>query len=691
MTSVLMVAVMAGMAGQGQAMKPFVMNHREGGASIADVSFLHDGPAGKDGFIQVKGGHFVKPDGKRIRFWGVHLTDWSRGSILLPPKEDIPMWAGTLARYGVNIVRLHFLDLPSPRGIIDGSRDDSQSFDRTQLDRLDFMVFNLKQRGIYVDLNLNVGRSYKAGDGVRDFARIGWAKGLIYYDPRLIELQKDYAKKILTHVNPYTKEAYRDEPGVAIVEIANENAIYMGFQAPTPYYETELTGIYNAWLAKNLKPAEVSKLREIAGVKEEDPVPRLRGPEVGSAPRERYATELRFYMDLEGGFYRDMRTYLRKELGVKSAIIGTADHSHTSSPYTMLASLSQLDALDGHVYWEHPGSRVMNTPMVNDPLNSTIVQLSRTAFAGKPYTVSETNHPFPNDYASEGIPIMAAYAAFQDWDMVIFYTFEPKLDPNWKPYVGDPFDISLDPVRMTQLASGALTFLQSDVRPAKKVVKRSYSNEQVLDSRRLPGTEQPYFTPGFPLALPLIHGSRIQTLSGRPTGKFDVPSTQPIVSDTNELTWYASGKTGGMVTVDTDRSQSLIGFIKANPKSLKNLSADIANDFAAITLASMDSKPISWSSKMLLTTGSRVENTGMRWNANRTRVLDSGGPPSQIEPVSGKIMLSNLRGAKGVTATPLDGAGRPIGDGNQGTKEPDGWSFAIGDPATTWYVVTVRR
>ncbi len=58
-------------------------------------------------------------------------------------------------------------------------------------------------------------------------------------------------------------------------------------------------------------------------------------------------------------------------------------------------------------------------PMVNDPLHSTVVQLSRTAFAGKPYTVSETNHPFPNEYASEGIPILAAYAGFQDWDMIM--------------------------------------------------------------------------------------------------------------------------------------------------------------------------------------------------------------------------------------------------------------------------------
>src|SRR6185503_11451077 len=119
-----------------------------------------------------------------------------------------------------------------------------------------------------------------------------------------------------------------------------------------------------------------------------------------------------------------------------------------------------------------------NVPMVNDPSHSTVVQLSRTAFAGKPYTVSETNHPFPNEYASEGIPILAAYAALQDWDMVVMYTFEPKKDPAWKPYVGDPFDISHDPVRMTGMAAGALMFLRGDVKPAKQIIERTYSKEQ---------------------------------------------------------------------------------------------------------------------------------------------------------------------------------------------------------------------
>jgi hypothetical protein len=320
------------------------------------------------------------------------------------------------------------------------------------------------------------------------------------------------------------------------------------------------------------------------------------------------------------------------------------------------------------------------------------VQLSRTAFAGRPYTVSEFNHPFPNDWASEGIPILAAYGSLQDWDAIILYTFEPKKDADWKPYVGDPFDISLDPVRMTEMATGALMFLRGDVRPAREIVERTYSREQVFASRLLPRAEQPYFTPGFPLEIPLVHGTRIRSLDGPATGTFTKPHCESaIVSDTRELTWQGAAQQTGLVTVETDRTQALIGFIKANGKAVKNLSADISNRFASIVLSSLDSKPISRADRMLLTAGARVTNTGIKWNSEHTRVLDQGGSPSLIEPVAGTVRLRNLKAARSVTALALDGAGAPIGAPIEAKKNAGDWVLPIGNPVTTWYVINVKR
>lgn len=673
-------------------MKPFTLDHRGGAASVIDLSFLLDAPAGKHGFARIAGGHLVAGDGKRLRLWGVNITEWSKGSTMFPSKEDAPMWAATLARFGVNCVRLHFLDLAAPRGLIDDARDDTRSFNADQLDRLDFWIAELKKRGVYINLNLNVGRSYKAGDGVKDADKIRWAKGLTLYDPRLIELQKDYAKQLLTHYNPYTKTEYRNEPAIVTVEMVNENALYIGFRAPTPAYDKDLLDLYNAWLRQNRSPAQLAELRALAGVEGEGPMPRLMGREIAAAPPKRFYAELEFFMDMERHYFLDMRSYLKETLKVKAPLVGTADHSHSGSSYPLLASTSQLDIVDGHTYWQHPGPRgIPNTPMVNAPLQSTVVELSRTAFAGKPYTVSEVNHPFPNDYASEGIPILAAYAALQDWDGVFWYTFEPKASADWKPIIGDPFDISHNPVKMTQLAAGALMFVRGDVRAARQIIQRSYSRQQVQDSIRLPAAEKPYFTPGFPLSLPLRHGSRIASLDGEPTKKIELSEADPIVSDTGELVWSVAPEIGGAVTVDAERTQAVIGFVKAQGKQLRHLAPEIDNRFACLILSALDAKTIARSSRMLLTSGAAVTNTGAEWNETRSVLKQWGTSPTLIEPVTGQLTLRNLEGARGVTVSALDGRGQSIGAPVAATKTPEGWRLQLGEQVTTWYEIKVER
>jgi len=676
----------------GIELKPFTINPRLTADSLIDVSFLLDAPAGHEGFVRVQDAHLVKGDGTPIRLWGFDLTEWSPGSMEIPPKADAPIYAAALARFGVNYVRLHFLDLPSPRGMIDGTRNDSQHFDPAQLDNEDFFISEMLKRGIYIDMNLNVGRRFKAGDGVLS-TRVG--KGPLLFDKRLIELEKDYAKQLLTHVNPYTHRAYVDEPGMAIVEMVNEDAIYVGWPSNGAYSQ-ELNDLYNQWLKQNRTPDQLAKLKWLAGVAPDQPMPRLRERAVKNAPREQYYAECEFFTQLESGFFQDMRGYLTKDLGVKCPIIATSDHAHAGSSYPLLKDTSQLDVLDGHSYWQHPSERpVKNAPMVNDPLNSTVVELSRTAFADKPYTVSEVNHPFPNQYESEGIPILAAYAGFLGWDGIVWYSFEQKKDPNWQPYVGDPFDMSLDPVKMPQIAAGALIFVRGDLDGAKQTVERSYTTREVWDSRLLTKADRPYFTPGFPAYTPLLHGSRIKSLNGGPTATTWEEAASPFKSDTGQLTWYTSPADSpnqtGLVTIDSPRSQGLIGFVKANDKTVTNLAADVKNDFCAIVINSLENKPLAACGKMLLTACVRVENTDMAWDATRTHTAWQGHSPSLIEPVTGQIILRNLDSATAVFATPLDGAGKALRDPVAAAKTLRGWEIPVGDPPTTWYLVTVSR
>jgi hypothetical protein len=694
--------VPAGLCARAQStagMAPFALDHRRAmeDHSPVDVSFLLDAPAGKHGFIGVKNGHLATGDGERIRLWGVNITDWSKGSRQIPSKDDAPLWAGTLARFGVNCVRFQFLDLEAPRGLIAAGRDDTRSLVPDQVDREDYFISQLEKRGIYVDFNLLVGRPFKAGDGVQDAGQLhDGAKGTSLFDRRMIELQKEYAQELLTHRNPYSGVEYVHDPGVALVEINNENAIDIGYRPPSPFYASELGNLYNQWLAAHRSTEQVAALRQMAGVAEQAQVPLMawRG-QAASAPPERFDAEAEFYNDLQRDYFREMQMYLKQTLGLESLVIDTADHSHSNSGYPILKAEAEsgADVIDGHTYWEHPGVYARKSPMVDDPFNSTVEELSRSAIAGKPYTVSEVNEPFPNDYAGEGIPILAAYGALQDWDAILWYTFEPKEDPQWQPYVGDPFDISLDPVKMPELAAGALLFLRGDVKKAGQTLARTYTAEQVYASMLLPETDRPYFTPGFPPALPLEEEMRIGSFDGPATPAFAaMPAADPIRSDTGELAWYHGAPETGMVTVDSPRTQALVGFQKAHAATEdSNLAVKVDNEFCTIQLSSLDAEPIARSAKMLLIAGGRVENTGQRWNSAGTAVTNWGESPTLIEPVRGTLLLKRLAPAQAVELQAIDGAGQPLGAPVQGTHTAAGWKFALGRTATSWYEITVQR
>jgi hypothetical protein len=678
-----------------KGMKPFAMDHRRAflAPSPVDVSFLLDAPAGKHGFLRVRDGHLATEDGQRIRLWGVNVTDWSPGSRQIPTKEDAPLWAATLARFGINSVRFQFLDLQTPRGLIKPGSN-TRSLDSEQFDREDFFIAELEKRGIYVDFNLLVGRPFSEGDGVHDANQLHeGAKGVSLFDARLIELQKEYAQQLLTHRNPYTRLEYTQDPAVAIVEINNEDAINVGFRAPSSFYEQELIALYNHWLTQHRTPEQIAALRALCGVATSEPIPLItRMGEPARTPSLRLYTEAEFYTGLQQGYFNDMEAYLKQTLGSQSLVIATADHNHKGSGYPLLLAESSMDIIDGHTYWQHPEYYVRKSPMVNDPSNSTVVELARTAIAGKPYTVSEVNNAYPNDYAGEGIPILAAYAGLQDWDGIFWYTFEPKSDPSWKPSIGDPFDISLDPVRMPELAAGALLFLRPDLEKARSLRERSYSRDQVFDSMLLPSGDRPFFTPGYPLDLPLEHEVRISSLNGPPTQPFNEErSPSPIVSDTHELKWFTSLQQTGLVTIDAPRSQALIGFVKAQRQQVRNLAADVSNPFCTILLSSMEDQPIETSSKLLLIAGGPVENTGQTWNAARTDVVAWGTAPTMIDPVTGIISLRNLHAAHAVVVQPIDGAGQPLGPPIPAKAVGSDWKFPVGSPATTWYQITVTR
>ena len=696
-------------------MRPYVMDWRDNSSPLIDLSSFLNAPAGKDGPIGTKDGHLARPDGQRFRIWGVNLT----GAACFPSKEDAPVVAAHLARFGVNCVRFHFLDSNWSASLFVRGSDNTRSLDPNQLDTLDCFVAELKKRGIYTNLNLNVGRTFRKGDGVKDHEYLSFAKVVNYFDEQILTLHKEYARQLLTHRNPYTGNEYRHEPAVAIVELVNENSIVEAWFSDrllgnntqknpgtwtdiTAAYAEDLTKQYNDWLRDTLSPEDLSQLRRSAGVADGDPVPRLNKAQFKDAPAKRFHTEAAFYMHLEHVYFKDMYDYLKKNLGVRSLIAGTSDHNHYNSGYPLLDSTSQCDIIDGHVYWQHPnyttdsktgkrGFSIGNTPMVNDPLNSTVVQLARTPVAGKPYTVSEINHPFPNEYACEGIGILAAYASFHDWDGIFLYTFEHKAAADWGPRMPSHFEIQPDPVKMTNIAAGACLFLRGDVQPAKETLYRSYSPEEVRESIRLASSQRAFFTPGFNPALALTHATRIQGFDKSAGTYPSLDERDAIISDTDQLTWYSGRQKPGLVTVDADRTQAIIGFAKRAGKPLSHLAATIENEFCSVVLTSLEDKPISQANRLLLVTTARSANTGMTWNDKRTTLTDWGTEPTLIEPVRGAVVLRGIERAKRIEAVPLGSGAQPIGEPISLEKTQDGYRVPIGDPVTPWYLIRIAR
>ncbi len=223
---------------------PFVISY-ENPENVTNISHWLERPAGKDGFVRVRDGRLATDRGP-IRFWATNFCF----DACFPSHEQAERVAERLARFGINCVRMHHMDSRS----IWGDSPDKLTIDPQRLERLDYLIYQLKQHGVYVNINLHVSRWFGPSEEfVNQQQRPKYDKGLDNFEPRMIELQKRYARDLLTHVNPYTGNPYTREPAVAFIEINNENALFAEWSRrhldslPDPY-ATTFREQWNAWL-----------------------------------------------------------------------------------------------------------------------------------------------------------------------------------------------------------------------------------------------------------------------------------------------------------------------------------------------------------------------------------------------------------------------------------------------------------
>lgn len=463
-------------------------------SSMLDRSGTLEAPAGKRGFVSVKDGHFAFADGTRARFFGVNLA---KTSVFLD-KARIEELADLFARAGINLVRIHHID--DTEGILDP--DPARYFRPEQLDCVDYWVAQLRKRGIYLCLDLNDYRTFRAADGVQDGEALGrGAKPYAVFDPRLIELQQAYARKLLVeHVNPYTKLPYAKDPAVAFLEIYDENGLFIrrgDWPTLREPYKTTLAQGWNAWLRVRygttaaLKEAWTNRTGYCAlqpGERLEQATVRLptlalgttvplSGPSALTAPA-RVHDGVQYAYAVQTTYLSSMTAALR-EMGVSIPL--TAVGAQDLLP-DLLATARTTDYIGINYYWDHPtwpAGRDWTMPSyfsLKNPLSQNleysfpaIVSLAR--MHKKPLVVRELGYCYPNPYRGVGMLEAAAYGAFLDLDALIMFTYDAHTQARTIGY----FDIHLDPIRWGVVGQCARLFRSDAVRPSICQVGIGYS------------------------------------------------------------------------------------------------------------------------------------------------------------------------------------------------------------------------
>lgn len=232
---------------------PFVIRGDDGSPSITNFSRLIRSPVGAE-FVSVKQGHFFIGD-HRLRFWGVNLCFGAN----FPTHEESQKIAPHFAKLGINAVRFHHMDnQDAPEGIWKTLPDGKRIFDPEQIDRLDFFLNELHKQGIYANLNLHVSRRLTEREGFPVMQGGPWwaasNKWTTYYDPDVQAELKKFCRDLLTHKNPYRNLRRVDDPGIALIEMLNENyfskkGTELLKHLPKRYVRS-FQKTWNQWLAK---------------------------------------------------------------------------------------------------------------------------------------------------------------------------------------------------------------------------------------------------------------------------------------------------------------------------------------------------------------------------------------------------------------------------------------------------------
>ena len=595
--------------------------------SPVDLSFLNapEVPAGKRGFLKAHGDKLAFDDGTVARFWGTNVT---ANSLFGTSNDDVKKQAHRLSELGFNLVRIHHHDSEWVDPNIFGGRDalDTRSLSAAMLEKLDWWIKCLRDQGIYVWLDLHVGRRVKAGDGIEGFDEMRQGKptaslsGYNFVSGSIQEAMQRFNESYLNHQNHYTGLRYKDDPAILAVLISNEN---------------DLTHHFGNALLPNKGVPQLSKiyLREAEKYADKYGLPRDR---VWRAWED--GPSKLFLNDLERRFYVDMIGHLRA-LGVKSPIVTTS--SWGMDPLSSLPALTAGDIIDVHSYGG--AGELRNNPLSTANL---VHWIAAAHVAGKPLTVTEWGIDGNASLAPDrqDIPLyIAASASMQGWNTVMFYAYSQEAlnDVRSTPSVYQAYN---DPALMASMPAAAMLYRQNHVREAGTAYVFAPNKEMLFDRSISPTTSVALRTasergkllialPQVP-ELPWLQKSIVPVdaqILRDPEQSLIPAGASEIVSDSGELKRNWSQ---GTFTIDTPRTQAAMGSIGGKAIALADVKIDIATRDVVIAVQSRDGNPIAQSRNIMISVGAR----------SIPRAADS--LPFYSEPVEGVILIRAPPGLK---------------------------------------------
>lgn len=365
-----------------------------------------------------------------------------------------------------------------------------------------------------------------------------------------------------------------------------------------------------------------------------------------------------FYITLQTNFFKDMKSYLKDTLGLKVPIVGTNWNIGAGD----LISQAAMDYIDNHAYWDHPSFPhvpwsptdwyIQNQPMMKSTDEGTIPDLfGGVGMTGKPFTVSEYNHPYPNIYETEAVPFITAYSSLQDADAIMFFDYASLADEWSADQLNGYFDLGRNNAMMALMPSCSFAFRNDLISKATQLITLNYTRDAVLIlPKNDPGNwDGPSM---FSRKLALLHEVRNGSFDATTSSNFGSLNPEvnpPFVSDTKEIIY----NTGGLFSIGTKNFLCASGFLDDfKDQQIGNLIIKSADGFGTITWLSLDADSLTASRKSLITISTIQQNTGMLWDGTTTVHDNWGTAPTQVYPLN--VNLNLILSADSIRVFPLD-------------------------------------